>query len=56
MRVQVWIEDSQGAEVKVFDEFVGSDEQAELVREVVVRSLYLQHVLKGYVDTLGGDP
>jgi len=56
MRIQIYIENSQGIEVCVFNEHVREATQVDLVREIVGRCIYLEAALKEFVESRGEDP
>jgi len=56
MRVQVWIENSEGVEVCVFNEHVREEGQEKLLINVLASAKELDEDIRKFVESMGEDP
>lgn len=56
MRITVYMENSEGVEVKVFDERVRTSEECDLVHAITKWAVSTEILIKKYVESLGEDP
>jgi len=56
MHVTIHIENSEGANIKIFDEDVKNDDQARLVENIYKAAYDLDRYIKKFVESMGEDP